>query len=372
MKGKGLEEARRLFRARRYPEVIRVLEPDVFRFRENPEYFQLLGFSCLQTGDLGGAFSYVSRALQLEDDDTDTLLGLAAIHFRRAENEAALKRWLEVLDAQPSNAVARRGLDLLRKAPTHDVLQEMIESGKIRMIYPDLHRTRKAARSGPRARTGRSGASQPLIIIGLVVLIIAGLGILGWRLSRPHESARPGVSAIDIPPDLPAFIETGTGYTFILTEKEVRSTFKKARNELLAFHDNRAAVEINRLLLSNAASPVKERARMLKGFITQATFDTLRDGYPYSVVVKQPALYEGCSVDWKGKVANLAIGTDAITFDLLVGYDQERELEGIVRVSLPFAAEMHDGDAVEVLGQVALGNGVMGLLGISLHALAPR
>jgi hypothetical protein len=363
MKGKGLEEARRLFRARKFPEVIRVLEPDVFRFRENPEYFQLLGFACLQAGDLGGAFSYVSRAQQLQDDDIDTLLGLAAIHFRRTENEAALKRWLEVLDAQPSNTIARRGLDLLRTAPTPDALQEMIENGKIRMIYPDL-------RGRAVARHGTGGNAARLVIIGLVVLIIAGVGFLGWRMSRPHASPRPGVYAIDLPPDLPSFIETGTGFPFVLTEKEVRSTFKKARTELLAFHDNRAAVEINRILLSNAASPVRERARMLKGFITQATFDTLRDGFPYSMVVTQPALYDGCSVDWKGKVANLAIGADAITFDLLVGYDQEKELEGIVRVSLPFAAEMHDGDAMEVLGQVTVRNGVLGLLGISLHALS--
>jgi hypothetical protein len=87
-------------------------------------------------------------------------------------------------------------------------------------------------------------------------------------------------------------------------------------------------------------------------------------------VVKQPALYDECSVDWKGKVANLAVGKDAITFDLLVGYEQEKELEGIVSVSLPFAAEMQNGDGIEVLGQVTVMGGILGLQGISLHVLA--
>ena len=89
--------------------MIRLLEPEVFRYRENLEYFFLLGFSCLHTGDLGGAFSYISRANQLKDDDVNVILGLAAIHFRRAENESAIKRWLEVLELDPSNAMAREG-----------------------------------------------------------------------------------------------------------------------------------------------------------------------------------------------------------------------------------------------------------------------
>jgi hypothetical protein len=356
MKGRSLEEARRLFRARKYPDVIRLLEPDVFRYRENPEYFRLLGFSCLHAGDLGGAFSYVSRALQLKDDDVDCLLGLAAIHFRRAENESALKRWLEVLDIQPQNSVARRGLDLLRKAPAPDALQEMMDSGRIRLIYPALRQRRRL----------------PVARVAVIVLSALAVGCAAWlavRMATPREPNRPGVSSIDIPADLPAFIDSGTGYAFMLSEKEVRATFKKARSYLLAYRDNLASVEINRILLSNASSPVKERARMLKGFIRQATFDTLRDGFPYATVARQAGLYDACSVDWKGKVANLSVGKEAITFDFLVGYDQERQLEGIVKVTLPFAAMIQNGDAVELLGQVAVRGGVLGLQGISLHTL---
>ncbi|MGA2977489.1 MAG: hypothetical protein ABSF77_19460 [Spirochaetia bacterium] len=357
MKGKSLGEARKLFRARKFPEVIRLLEPDVFRYRESFEYFQLLGFSCLHAGDLGGAFSYVNRAHQLKDDDISVILGLAAIHFRRAENESALKRWLEVLELQPSNATARRGLDLLRKGHAPDALQELIDSGKIKLLYPPLARRTPVA---------------PFIIIGLAVLILAAAGYLGYRMSRPQGPQRPGVYAIDIPSDLATFIDVGNDYTFILTEKEVRQVFTKARNELLSYRDNLAAVEINRILLSNAAPAVKERARMLKGFVTQATFDTLRDAFPYAAVVHQPALYDGCSVRWKGKVANLKAGKDAIAFDLLVGYDQEKELEGIVGVTLPFAAQLANGVALEVLGQVIVRNGTLNLLGISLHTLAQQ
>ena len=354
MKGKGLGEARKLFRARKFPDVIRLLEPEVFRYRESFDYFWLLGLSCLHTGDLGGAFSYISRAHQLQHDDVGALLGIAAIHFRRAENESAIKRWLEVLELQPSNAVARRGLDLLRRGLPQDKLQEFIDSGRMRTLYPPLPPRRSAA---------------TILVIVLGVMIVAGLGYLGYRVTRTQPVERPGVSGIEIPSDLPRLVDTGTNFPFTLTEKEVRQVFQKARKLLLDYRDNLATVEINRLLLSNATLPIKERARMLKGFVTQPTFDTLRDGFPYSRVSIQPSLYDGCSVSWRGKVANLKTGKDAMSFDLLVGYDQEKELEGIVPVVLPFAAELSNGIALEVLGQVQAQRDRLSLQGISVHRL---
>jgi hypothetical protein len=54
-----------------------------------------------------------------------------------------------------------------------------------------------------------------------------------------------------------------------------------------------------------------------------------------------------------------------------VGYDKEKELEGIVPVSLTFAAPLENGGALEVLGQVAALNGRLSLLGIAVHRLTP-
>ena len=68
-------------------------------------------------------------------------------------------------------------------------------------------------------------------------------------------------------------------------------------------------------------------------------------------------------------MANLKVGKDAIGFDLLVGYDQEKELEGIVPVILPFAADLHNGVALEVLGQVQVQRDRLSLQGISVHRL---
>jgi hypothetical protein len=355
MKGKGLGEARRLFRTRKFPDVIRILEPEVFRHRESFDYFFLLGSSCLHTGDLGGAFSYLSRARQLSPDNVSALLALAAIQFRRHETEDAIKRWLEVLELDPGNKVARRGMDLLRRGLSKEKLVEFIEGGRVRSLYPPLP-----------AR----GRAWLIVTIVLAALALGSAGYLGVRFFPQRAAERPGISSIDIPSDLPRLTDTGSDFTYMMTESDIRKAFNRAKGFLLGYRDNLATVEINRILLSNAALPVKEKARMLKGFVTQPDFLTLKDSFPYTTVAAEPALYDGCSVSWRGKIANLKIGKSLITFDLLVGYDKEKVLEGITPVTLGFAADLANGGDIEVLGQIAYQSGKIGLTAISLHKLA--
>ena len=74
-----LSRAHQLFRRRRFSHVIRLLESQIFRYRNNAEFYALLGSTCLYTGDFGGAESYLRRAEQLNEEDVTTQLGLAAI-----------------------------------------------------------------------------------------------------------------------------------------------------------------------------------------------------------------------------------------------------------------------------------------------------
>jgi hypothetical protein len=355
MEGKSLGDAARLFRARKFPEVIRVLEPQVFRFRESFDYFLLLGLSCLHTGDVGGAQSYLGRARQLNGDDVRPLLGLAAIHFKKAEAEQALKVWLEVLEGDPGNRIARRGMGILRKGFSPERLQEYASSGRMRSLLPPLP---------PRARAG--------LVIGILLAVcaVAAGAFIGYTWLTAGRSDRPGVSAVEIPADLPRLIDAGTQASYVLTERQVTQGFQRAKKLLLAYRDNLAVLEINRILLSNAALPVKERARLLKGFVARPTFTTFRDGFPYGSVLREPELYDGASVLWRGKVANLAAGKDEVRFDLLVGYEQERELQGIVPVVLRFAADLQNGVPLEVLAQVTAVGGILRLEGIALHRIA--
>lgn len=356
MRARNLGDARRLFRARRFPEVIRLLEPEVFRFRESADYFLMLGTACLHTGDLGGATSYLNRARQLKPGSVTALLGLAAVHFKRAETEPALKLWLEALDEDPRNPVALRGMNLLRRGLSREEIQAFVDAGKLPQLYPRM--------------PGRP-LWPILLAVGLGGAILIGVGSLVWQRLRPAAPDRPGVSGIFLPSDGGMRIDPAAVAVYRLSEREIEQGFQRAKRYLLAYRDNPAAVEINRLLLSNASGAVKERARALKSFLRPPNFATFRDPYSYREVVAQPRLYDGCHVAWKGKVANLAIADDAIAFDLLVGYESERELEGTVPVTLDFAADLDDGVGLEVLGRVVADGGRLALAGVSLHRLVP-
>jgi hypothetical protein len=356
MRAKSLGDARRLFRARKFPEVIRLLEPEVFKFRESFAFYLLLGSSCLRTADLGGAASYLGRARQLSPGDVRPLLGLAAIHFKKGETDKALALWLECLDHDPSNAVAKRGMGLLRMGQSKEQIQDFKDQGRIDRLYPPL--------------PPRFGSVKITIAVS-IVLIAALAGYLGYRALRTPVVERPGVSDIEIPPDLPRLIDPGTGTeSFTLTERQVSQAFRDAKRYLLEYRDNKAAVEINRILLSNASLPVKERARSLRSFIATPDFTTFKDGYSYADVAQDPALYDGASVLWRGKIANVAIGKEAIRFDFLVGYEKEQQLEGTVPVMMGFAADLISGDPYEILARVAAGDGKLQLECLSLHRLA--
>jgi hypothetical protein len=154
-----------------------------------------------------------------------------------------------------------------------------------------------------------------------------------------------------------------------LSEKQISETFETIKEHLLDYRDNLAIREINRLLRSNATVYVKEKARLMKTFVQDPDFSTVKDPFPYPEVRSDPSLYADCYVVWRGKVANVRIAGDEITFDLLVGYEDETELLGLVPVTLDFGIKIENGDGIEVLGQVNAEGEQISLRGISLHRL---
>jgi hypothetical protein len=354
-RARGLEHARRMFRARRYTDVLRILEPQIFRFRTDPTYYALLGLSCLETGEIGGAATYLGRASQLDDQDPEVLIGLAAVHLQRREPEEAVACWLRVLDLDPRNRIARHGLEALR-GTGGTVPDSLLESRALRAFLPPVRRR----------------LARPLLVALALVVCLAGAGYGVYRFVEARPSpVRPGVADIDIPSEHPGMLEPTGTFVFTFTEKELRSTFSRAKRYLLEYRDNLAVHELNRILLSNASASIKERARLLRGFAEQPDFSTIRDPFPYEVVKANPKEFVDCHVRWSGRVANVSIGKEQITFDLLVGYQTGRVLQGVVPVAVGFAVSIEDGNGYEVLGRVRIpDSGDMALDAVSIRPIA--
>jgi hypothetical protein len=324
-----LARASRLLRARRFRQVIRLLEPEVFRYRQSHRYFYVLGLASLYAGDIGAAASYLERARGLGDTE-HVLVGLAAVQLRRSQKDACLKTWLEVIERWPRNRQARRGLSLLRRGTELGDLA--VREALLRSLYPPL-----PARVAP--------------VLGSVALaaalIVAG-GLAARALSTPR---RPGLPDLTLPSTAlvgPAPADA----LYVLSEREIRAGFDRAKRHLLAYRDNEACVELNRLLLSNAGPPVKDRARMLKAYVRGPDFTRIGRNYEWREVMAEPRLYDGCFVVWRGRVANHRADAAGARFDFLVGYESGTELLGIVPASVTFPSDLSSGRNLEVIGRL--------------------
>jgi hypothetical protein len=158
-----------------------------------------------------------------------------------------------------------------------------------------------------------------------------------------------------------------------MTEREIVRSFSRAKRYLLDYRDNLAVHELNRLLLSNASASVKERARILRSYAQEPDFSTIRDPFSYDAVKQSPREYADCYVRWSGRVANAAIGEERIAFDLLVGYQDGRVLQGVVPVAVGFAVAVENGSSYEVLGKVVTeGSAPLSLEAVSIRPIASR
>lgn len=358
-----LAKAARLCSARRFGEAIRLLEPEVVRYHDSFKYYYILAVSCLYSGDFGGAHTYFRRAREIKMREAPALLGLAALHLRRGETDRAIELYLEVLEKESENRIAKRALAVLKKHGDPDRLSDWLESGKFPSLFPPLPR--------PPSTLARS-AFPALAALMLVLALSYGLALYFGLAPAPFAAAaaRPGHESLALDETESASpVQVGGSYRYVLTRKQVLDSYESARRLFTDYRDEAAKVEINRILESNAAEPVKNKARLLLTYTAVPGFDTLKDRYSYRDVQKEPVLYRDVHVAWKGMAANLRAEERATSFDLLVGYDTRNALEGIVPVRLEFAATVDVERPLEVLGRLVPVQGREGfrLEGLALH-----
>lgn len=356
----GLRKAARYYRQRRFGMVINFLEPQVFLYRESERYYYLLGMSCMMTGDYAGAYSFLSRAVDIEPTP-DALLALGATLLRRRQTDRAIKTYLDVLDIDPSHRRARRALQWLRTIDDPEEALEWFEDRRIRAVLPPL------GWYVPR------GAR-----IVMAVALAAGLGFAGWQLLPPlldrwtGEPPRAGVELVQLDRSDARLSGETTGVRYLLTDTEVTSVFRTIERAFLDGRDDVVAREINRISLSNAAPALRERAELLRDYLIPPDFTTYPgDGPTFAEVAAEPSLYDGVHVRWQGRAANVRVDPDAVRFDLLVGYVDREVLEGVVPVTVPFAVIVSVDLAVEVIGRVETGVEGGPALGLEVVSFRP-
>ncbi|MDR1748142.1 MAG: hypothetical protein LBR47_03695 [Spirochaetaceae bacterium] len=214
-----LKEAQRLFRKKQYAKVIPLLEPNVINYRNSFEFFYMLGVSCMYMGDIGGANSYLQRARQLKMRDTRLLAAQAALFLRRGDVNQAVEYYLEVLDYEPGNKLAKRALEFIRKKGDPDTILEWMDSGKITRFYP------KTGGGPGRALLFGLSAAAGIAAAGIIIFIFAG------KIMPFPEQRRANLSDFELSStERSTAVELGGTYRYILSEAQVLSAYKGAKS----------------------------------------------------------------------------------------------------------------------------------------------
>lgn len=337
MRSKTLKKASKLFNTGKYNKVLQILEPQVFRYRQSFDFYYYLGISCLNTSDFGGGYSYLQRAITLKPNDIKTMAGLALVHLKRQESSEAIQQWFQILDIDPNNKLALRGLDILKKYSKQEDLVEYLESGRFLNLLPGKKTIKPIIKN--------------IIITFIVIFFSAGIFYFVSNFIIKSDIKRPEISAVELN-NFGSLTNGDATSEYKFTDKEIRKLFESIRKYFDSYHDNIAMREINRLLLSNADNPTKTKVELLSSYISVPGFTTLKTNFSYQEFIAEPKLYVNCYVHWKGRLSNYLLTEDLIMFDFLVGYDEKKILEGIIPVTLDFGARIDSNFPIEVLGKI--------------------
>ena len=146
--------------------------------------------------------------------------------------------------------------------------------------------------------------------------------------------------------------EEPQGFIFNMSEDQILSALKTAQSFFDDYQDDRARVEINRILYSNASEGIKQRARILASYLKEPDFTAFTNLFEYTEVRENPYLYDGCYIRWKGRMSNLEMKDPGMKFDFLVGYETAQLLEGIVPVYTDFQVRLDSALPMEILGRI--------------------
>lgn len=366
MKRSAIESAKKMMTLRDFEGAIKILQSRAEMYEDSFDYYCTLGIACLYSGDAGLASYNFEYARRIKMNDTRLLLGQAAIFLRRGDTERAIQYYLDVLDLDPQCQVAKNAMDFLREIHgDYETICRWVDSRKIEQFYPPIGVNPK-----------KVGAFILAAVAG-IIFGIAAVNFIGNLMVKKNLYAADGNRA-----DLSEFALTSDEEKnpqekdvsenlvhYILSDREITNAYEKASMCFNAYNDNGAQVEINRILNSNASSSIRQKARLLMTYLSEPTFDSLKENYSVDQVKADPKLYLDCFVDWSGRVANEIKYESSEEFTLLVGYEDQKNVQGTVTVKLSYipVPQLDGSKPVRILGRICLDGDKVYLQGKSVY-----
>ncbi|MBQ7969728.1 MAG: hypothetical protein IJ293_01925 [Treponema sp.] len=339
----SLTLAWKYLRRRKFYTAIKLLENKRDIYEDNFEYYLLLGISCLYVGDIGTASSYFQKARHIKLTDVRLLLGQAAIFLRRGDTERALQYYVDIKNMDPNNQVALDAIEFIRTRGDYDTICRWVDSGRMEQFYPPLGvNPQKVARILIPLCAGVLGCVLTLILLPKNNYATGERGDLSSLVLNSEEKSNAQETDL-----------SSQSMKYILSNSEITKSYSDALKYYQVHRDNAVQVEINRILNSNAALSIKQKAQILMNYLTVPTFDTISDVPLFSEVEKESSLYLDCWVVWSGRISDAIQNEDgSYSCRLLVGYDSMVKVDGIIDVKFAENPNIVPEQPLKILGQI--------------------
>ncbi len=372
-----LKTAKKLYQQKKFSELIKLLASHVFIYRQVAEYFKLIGLASLQLNDFAGAHSYLLRANDLKPECFEVQTGLACTFLQRRDETNAVSILLKLQEQKRHKAFAENFLNFIRNHSGAD-WSKLAQSDQLADFFPHIsfNLMRFLVQHHLAVWSGISAVAVLVTVLSIVNL---------------EQQASDRFRDITLKQNLdPALLKESEAK--LLSTDELFSKLKYAipitqlnqteQNKLFAdtsnyfnqYRDNLARQSANKILLANANDVLVQKLKQLTIYFREPNFVNFRDNVDYKDLVKAPWYFAGCYVRWTGKVSNLLVKEDQISFTLLKGYEKGRLVEAEVDVKLYFPIQLYNDAAIELIGQVNLDRitkGLFFLKAISIRQIRP-
>ena len=324
------------FRKKQWVKSISFLEKALKEKRDH-ETLLFLGYASLFSDDLDGARRYFRGGLEIAENEPELLKGLAYVYLKDERVEDAINLWGEVLSARPGDRQAQRALQRLRAAQD---LKGFAEDARARDFFsPQL----------PLFVKLRPYLLGLCITAGIaLVFVVFYTTPLSKKILARFYPRIVELEEIRFPDGPAAGSEEGALYSF--TETEIERSFVLVKKHIYRGRSNSAIILLNKVMNSNASPLVKERFEILYQFVDPP--DPLAVDYNphFHEIIKEPEIFTGVWVSWKGRIANLSKKKESAEFDLLVNYEGQDTIEGIAHVTIDGVYHIENRQSVEVFG----------------------
>ncbi|MBR4374171.1 MAG: hypothetical protein IKO57_11405 [Treponema sp.] len=336
MKKTPLEKALFYLSRRKFTECLYELESSVDLYRDSFSYYLVGGVACLYLNDFGNANLYFQKARQHRQTDVALLLGQAVLYLRHGDTDRAIQYYLDVLDIDRNNKIAKKGIAFIREKGTYEEIFRLIDSNGLKKFYPPL-------------------GLNPSAVLGLFFTVLLAIAVfVGINFCLPNlshsikfrrsgnglEAADFSLSSDQLKNTVVADYKDGQ-FAYILSESEVERLYKNVykhatepyKGDDSLHRTNLARSEANVILNSNASDVFKFKVQEIVDAIEAdkehaPNFSTIIDNFACEDVISDMLRYDGCYVIWTGMLASPTIVNGVYKCNFLVWDDNIERLFG--------------------------------------------